>query len=479
MKKTIIFLLIITLSGCSTVKVESPALLNDIKPNYPLQARDKGIQGDVELNILVNQKGKVEQAKIVESSGYKVLDEATLEYASKLLFKPYLVDDKPQSVWVKWKVNFKTNSEENYVGKVWQSEKKVWIDPEFGHEITQWTSDKYRNWHLYFNVESFIDENNAIIYSDRTGSVNLFKLNFQTGDLTQLTNHSTDVSGAAWHYPKLKKIWYAINNSIRVLNYETLEDNLVLQDSTADLKSFTITCDEKYLVYSVNMNPGFSANNSTGPFAIMRMNLLTKKIKQISPDYGFSINHLQASPTDSTMIIYSWQHQYREGGPGIVGNTPIRFWWIKIDGPDGGPIGPQEFGIHRTHEFWFYDGSRIGYSARYIFGPNIGKQFLGSCKPDGSDNYMFEAPVGPAHSQVFKDNKHWVADQNDGMILTMWTFNRDKVLKEEKLFRHNSSWGEQPTHPHPHFSPDGKYVLFSTDRTGKPQVYTVKVNIEK
>ena len=92
---------------------------------------------------------------------------------------------------------------------------------------------------------------------------------------------------------------------------------------------------------------------------------------------------------------------------------------------------------------------------------------------------MFEAPVGPAHSQVFKDNKHWVADQNDGMILTMWTFNRDKVLKEEKLFRHNSSWGEQPTHPHPHFSPDGKYVLFSTDRTGKPQVYTVKVNIEK
>jgi len=373
-------------------------------------------------------------------------------------------------------VNLISNAQQSGVGKIWQSEKKTWIDDSTGYEITQWTSNE-ENWHLYFNVESFIDENNAIIYSNRTGTVNLFKMNLTDGTISQLTNHTGDVSGAAWHYPKLKQIWYEIGNAIRVLNYETLENKLVLSDSTADLKSFTITCDGKYLVYSVNKNPGFSANNSTGPFAIMRMDLLSGEIKQISPDYGFSISHLQASPTDSSMLIYSWQHQYREGGPGIVGNTPIRSWWIKIDGSDGGPIGPQEFAIHRTHEFWFYDGSRIGYSARYIFGLNKGRQFLGYCLPDGSDNFMFEVPVGPAHSQVFKDNEHWVADQNKGMILAMWTFDRDKVLKEEKLFRHNSSWGEQPTHPHPHFSPDGKYVLFSTDKTGTPQVYTVKINL--
>lgn len=372
---------------------------------------------------------------------------------------------------------FPFDNRKGNVGKIWVSESKSWIDQETGYEITQWTHNG-KNWHIYFNVESFIDENNAIIYSDRTGIINLFKLNLNDGTLTQLTDCTNNVSGMVWHYPKFKKIWYAVNNNIRVLNYETFEDKLVLEDSTAGLKSFTVTCDGRFLIYSINKNPKFNANHSTGPFAIMRMDLLTREIKQISPDYGFSINHLQASPTDSSIIIYSWQHQYREGGPGIVGNIPIRTWWLKIDGSDGGPIVPQEFGLHRTHEFWFYDGSRIGYTARYIFGQNLGKQFLGSCLPDGSDNFMIELPVGAAHSQVFKDNKHWVADQNNGMILTMWTFNRNKILKEETLFRHNSSWGEQPTHPHPHFSPDGKYILFSTDKTGTPQVYTVEINLQ-
>jgi len=374
-------------------------------------------------------------------------------------------------------VTFPVDNKKENVGKIRPSENKSWIDEETGYKITQWTSNG-KNWHLYFNIESFIDENNVIIYSDRTGIVNLFKLNVNDGTLTQLTDSPKNVNGLVWHYPKFKKIWYAVNNSIRVLNYETLEDNLVFEDSTRGLKSFTITCDGRFLVYSINKNPKFNTNHSTGPFAIMRMDLLTREIKQISPDYGFSINHLQASPTDSSIIIYSWQHQYREGGSGIVGNIPIRIWWLKIDGSIGGPIIPQEFGIHRTHEFWFYNGSRIGYTARYIFGPNLGKQFLGSCLPDGSDNFMIELPVGAAHSQVYKDNKHWVADKNNGMILTMWTFDRNKILKEEILFRHNSSWGEQSTHPHPHFSPDGKYILFSTDKTGTPQVYTVEINLQ-
>lgn len=365
-----------------------------------------------------------------------------------------------------------------FAGKIWPAEKTTWTDSEFGYEITKWTSEKFSSWHLYFNVESFIDDTTAIIYSDRTGSVNLFKLSLNSGAIIQLTDHKSNISGAAWHYPAVKTIWYEIDNSIHQLNYGTMENKIVLTDSSADLRSFTVTCDYRYLVYSVNKNPGFDKNNSTGPYAIFRYDLKTGEKKQISPDYGFTISHLQASPADPGLISYCWQHQYRQGGPGIVGNTPLRIWWIRTDGSDGGPV-LQQFAIHRTHEFWFYDGSRIGFSARYMFGENKGRQFLGSCKPDGSDSFMFEVPVDAAHSQVYKDNKHWVADQNDGMILTLWTFDRDKVLKEQKLFRHNSSWGEQPGHPHPHFSPDGKYVMFGTDRSGKPQVYTVKINIKQ
>jgi WD40-like Beta Propeller Repeat len=35
----------------------------------------------------------------------------------------------------------------------------------------------------------------------------------------------------------------------------------------------------------------------------------------------------------------------------------------------------------------------------------------------------------------------------------------------------------QPSHPHPHFSPDGKSILFSSDKSGIPAVYSVRVNL--
>jgi oligogalacturonide lyase len=34
-------------------------------------------------------------------------------------------------------------------------------------------------------------------------------------------------------------------------------------------------------------------------------------------------------------------------------------------------------------------------------------------------------------------------------------------------------YAPQHTHPHPAFSPDGKHVVFTSDRTGHAQVYEV------
>ncbi len=67
-------------------------------------------------------------------------------------------------------------------GKIWPSEKKTWIDPEFGHEITQWTQNSAQSWHLYFNIESFIDEHHAIIFSERNGSLQLYNLDLNSKD---------------------------------------------------------------------------------------------------------------------------------------------------------------------------------------------------------------------------------------------------------------------------------------------------------
>ncbi len=36
-------------------------------------------------------------------------------------------------------------------------------------------------------------------------------------------------------------------------------------------------------------------------------------------------------------------------------------------------------------------------------------------------------------------------------------------------------YAPQHTHPHPSFSPDGKRIVFTSDRSGYPQVYEVQI----
>jgi hypothetical protein len=119
--------------------------------------------------------------------------------------------------------------------------------------------------------------------------------------------------------------------------------------------------------------------------------------------------------------------------------------------------------------------------SKYRWGANVGKHFLGIQSIDGTTRSNYWAQVSPAHQNLFKDNKHWVVDEyNDQQpLLVMFTRGADKLEKTEVLFRHGSSMVEQDSHPHPRFSTNGTYILFSTDRTGTPEVYTVRVNLDK
>jgi oligogalacturonide lyase len=49
-----------------------------------------------------------------------------------------------------------------------------------------------------------------------------------------------------------------------------------------------------------------------------------------------------------------------------------------------------------------------------------------------------------------------------------WATMTEKVTAE-------SAYGPQCSHPHPSFSPDGRWVAFTSDATGAPQVYVVEV----
>lgn len=53
------------------------------QPVYPVVAREKGYEGVVKAKINYNHDGDIEKVEIIESSGYKMLDEAVKKTASE------------------------------------------------------------------------------------------------------------------------------------------------------------------------------------------------------------------------------------------------------------------------------------------------------------------------------------------------------------------------------------------------------------
>ena len=57
-------------------------------PPYPMIARKEGWQGKLILNVFVNKNGKVKNVELLKSSGYKILDNVSLQTVKKWSFKP-------------------------------------------------------------------------------------------------------------------------------------------------------------------------------------------------------------------------------------------------------------------------------------------------------------------------------------------------------------------------------------------------------
>jgi TonB family protein len=64
-------------------------------PEYPPEARRLREDGTVGLDLCVSKTGAVDSVKLRKSSGHPLLDEATLEWASKVVFNPATRNGKP------------------------------------------------------------------------------------------------------------------------------------------------------------------------------------------------------------------------------------------------------------------------------------------------------------------------------------------------------------------------------------------------
>ena len=84
-----------------------PQLLTVEQPPYPPAALTQGLEGPVNMNLLVNKLGKVDRVELVTTSGHAILDQAGMRFAKTLVFKPARQGDKPVDTWINHVLEFR------------------------------------------------------------------------------------------------------------------------------------------------------------------------------------------------------------------------------------------------------------------------------------------------------------------------------------------------------------------------------------
>ena len=88
------------------IKEAIPVYRKNPIPKYPRMARRRGYEGTVVMEVLVNRDGRVEDLRLYESSGYKVLDRSAMESVKNWLFYPGKRGNEEVAMWVKVPVRF-------------------------------------------------------------------------------------------------------------------------------------------------------------------------------------------------------------------------------------------------------------------------------------------------------------------------------------------------------------------------------------
>jgi TonB family protein len=78
----------------------APVMLTKMKPAYPPTAVKYKMEGNVTVKLFIANDGKVTNAFVSRSSGYPILDSASISYSKKLDFVPAKTNGKPQSIWM-------------------------------------------------------------------------------------------------------------------------------------------------------------------------------------------------------------------------------------------------------------------------------------------------------------------------------------------------------------------------------------------
>lgn len=361
-------------------------------------------------------------------------------------------------------------------------------DPTTGHEVIRMTPPHIICHRNYFYQKCFTRDGSKLIFGGAfEGHWNYYLLDIEKQQATQLTDGAGDNTFGGFLSDDDKSLWYVKNNrELRRVDLDSLEEFIVydVDEEWVAYGTWVANADCTKLV-GIEIKKSdwqpltdwskFRAFYFTQPECrLINIDLRTGERRVMLQENRW-LGHPIYRPFDDTTVAFC-----HEGPRDAI---DARMWLINADGSNVRKVRQHAPGESFTHEFWVPDGSALYYVEHKENDP---KRYLCSADPQTLENRQLMSIPPCSHLMSNHDGALIVGDgapHNTGDISLndpfIWVFDV-RAGTQKAVCQHNTSWkvldgDRQVTHPHPSFSPDNKWVLYTSDEEGMPALYLAKV----
>lgn len=371
-------------------------------------------------------------------------------------------------------------------GKVWGTEWKIYKDRETGATVRQLTDYFANHYHVYFtNPGWYAGGKKMLMGGDRENKSNLYSVDLETGLITQLTDYEripvpNDINFQSIAVnPKKDEAYFWKLDELIAIDLNTLVERVIWDSPAGYMRSIlNVTSDGKYVIGSrvqdmsdkifLDLQHGYVGFNelwAANPLSMVYKTPVDGGETEIVWQENSWIGHVNTSPMNPSIMTFCHEGPWDKVDHRIWGldHTTGKAWKIRERKAERERVG---------HEYWYADGETIGYH-----GVNLvtDVKFFGRIKYDNTcgSEALFPFHTGHIHS----NDEHLVVGDGSSKYVYLWRYDAANNAYEgpKALCVHSSSMHQQFVHVHPRFTPDGKQVVFSSDKTGYGSPYIVDV----
>jgi oligogalacturonide lyase len=356
----------------------------------------------------------------------------------------------------------------------WPAEWEECRDAQTGARVIRLTNAPGINHPLYYLTNSFTPDSRSLVFaSDRAGKMDLYRVGFDDGAIQRLT----DVQGLQPFSGNVigDDVYFSTTGQIHRVNVPDRVDRVLVDRPGCEFGEITVSGDRHWLASLITQ----------GPKAGLLIARTDGTEQRVILEGAHALYHPQFHPRDPTRLIYS------------ADPPDPRIWTVRVDGSEDRCVyhnRPDEWFVHETflgqddrlivvhwHHGLFTVGLLDGKLERLT---DLSTWHISSNR-DGTwivcDTHLPDVglclvdPKSGKHTCLCESrasSKGWQWPQPTPLTATDGTPGWATMVEQASG---ETAYGPQYTHPHPSFSPDGRWVSFTSDRTGSPQVYVVEV----